>query len=200
MTCRGACYDHGACVFEDKCQLPTPDKAAWATVGKVGEHAERNDFIQANNDGGGFGKLTNPKDIIGSNKLPLHLVPTTALAEVALAFLEGALKYGTANWRKAGVRASIYRSAGNRHGDKWWEGQDRDPVTKVHHLANRIACDMILLDAILAGKLTDDRPPSIGAPERIDELAENVEHLRKLFGHNTPKHWTITDTEGKGNG
>lgn len=157
-------------------------------------HAERDKFIEANNDGGGFGKLSNPKDEIGSDKVPLHLIPTTALAEVALAFLEGALKYGTANWRKAGVRASIYQSARARHGDKWWEGQDRDPHTKVHHLASEIACKMILLDAILAGKMTDDRPVACGAedraPERLDALAENVKHLKVIFAKHNPHHWT----------
>lgn len=141
-------------------------------------------------------KLTNPKDAIGSDKLPLHLLPTPALAEVCLAFLEGALKYGTANWRKAGVRASIYRSAGQRHGDKWWNGEDRDPKTRVHHLASRIACDMITLDAMLAGKLADDRPPSVAASTHIDGLASTVEHLKQLFKNHNPKHYTIEDTEG----
>lgn len=45
-------------------------------------------------------KSTNPKDIIGSDKLPLHLVPFSAIAYECLAYLEGALKYGRANWRK----------------------------------------------------------------------------------------------------
>jgi hypothetical protein len=140
-------------------------------------------------------KPTNPKDVIGSDKLPLHLIPTPPLAEVSLAFLEGALKYGTANWRIAGVRSSIYRSAGQRHGDKWWNGEDRDPETKVHHIANRIACDMILLDAELAGKLTDDRPPSVLASAHIDVLSANVKHLRELFKKNSPRHYTIKDSE-----
>ena len=142
-------------------------------------------------------KLTNPKDVIGSDKLPLHLIPTPALAEVSLAFLEGALKYGTANWRVAGVRASIYRSASNRHGDKWWNGEDRDLATKVHHIASRIACDMILLDAMLAGKLNDDRPPSVPAGVQIDGLTENVKHLKGLFREHAPRHYTIVDTEKK---
>ena len=69
-------------------------------------------------------KPTNPKDAIGVDKCPLHLIPTTVKPEVALALLEGALKYGQANWREVGVRASIYRSAVDRHLDKWWEGED----------------------------------------------------------------------------
>jgi hypothetical protein len=104
-------------------------------------------------------KPTNPKDIIGSGKLPLGLVPDTLLTEAAIAFLEGASKYGRYNWRIAGVRTSIYREAMQRHMIKWWNGEDRDPKTRVKHLASVIACAGILLDAELCGKLTDDRPP-----------------------------------------
>lgn len=37
-------------------------------------------------------KPTNPKDAIGSGKLPLELIPWSANAEGCLALLEGALK------------------------------------------------------------------------------------------------------------
>ena len=47
-------------------------------------------------------KETNPKDAIGSQKLPLHLWPTTATAMGCLGLLDGALKYGRANWRVSG--------------------------------------------------------------------------------------------------
>ena len=67
-------------------------------------------------------KPTNPKDLIGSDKLPLHLWPQTATALGAVALLEGALKYGRANWRHAGVRASIYYDAAMRHWGAWFEG------------------------------------------------------------------------------
>ena len=53
-------------------------------------------------------KPTNPKDIIGSGKLPLHLWPSTATAMGCLGFLDGALKYGRSNFRAVGVKASIY--------------------------------------------------------------------------------------------
>ena len=47
-------------------------------------------------------KPSNPKDMIGSNKLPLHLWPNTATAMGSLGFLNGALKYGRANFREIG--------------------------------------------------------------------------------------------------
>jgi hypothetical protein len=64
-------------------------------------------------------KPTNPKDAIGTEKLPMHLIPGSAKATMALAFLEGALKYGKYNWRVAGVRASIYLDAMERHLEKF---------------------------------------------------------------------------------
>lgn len=139
-------------------------------------------------------KLTNPKDAIGSTKLPTHLAPDTIKIYAALAFCEGALKYGTHNWRASGVRASIYRAALDRHIAKWWNGEDVDPKTGVPHLASAIACIGIIADAQLLGKLTDDRPPS--SPEllkMIDDAAATVAGLKKLFENETPYHWTIAD-------
>lgn len=160
----------------------------------TGEWHER-----ANHDAEGRGKRTNPKDAIGSDKCPLHLLPTTAKPEVALAFLEGALKYGTANWREAGVRASIYKSAAERHLDKWWEGEDRDQQTQVEHLASAIACLTIVLDAKLAGKLTDDRPIACGvegrASQAMDDTSERVKHLKRLFSGGPQPHWTRNEAK-----
>ena len=141
-------------------------------------------------------KPSNPKDIIGSSKLPLELVPDTLVAYAALAFLEGASKYGRFNWRIAGVRASIYRAAVGRHLMKWWNGEDCDPKTGVPHLASAIAGLGIILDAELAGKLTDDRPPALPAlAEMVDDAAQDVKRLKHLFADQSPRQWTIDDVE-----
>lgn len=57
----------------------------------------------------------NPKDAIGSTKVPLHLVSPISKAYQAIAHFLGNVKYGAWNWRGAGARASIYRSALERH-------------------------------------------------------------------------------------
>jgi hypothetical protein len=150
--------------------------------------------VNANNDANGEGKQSNPKDAIGSTKLPLNLVPDTIEVEVALAYLEGALKYGACNWRIAGVRSSIYYAAMKRHQKKWWNGQDSDPKTRVKHLASVIACAGILLDAELCGMLTDDRPPSAPLDKLIDDADGMVAHLKQLFKDHNPKHHTIKDS------
>lgn len=138
-------------------------------------------------------KATNPKDAIGSTKLPLHLVPGTLKAYAALAFAEGASKYGAYNWRAAGVRASIYKSALERHLEKWWNGEWADPATGVPHLASVIACAGIILDADLVGKLNDDRPPVAPLSEHIDDMSATVAALFAMHADKDPHHWTIQD-------
>lgn len=138
-------------------------------------------------------KPTNPKDLIGSTKLPTNLVPSTLGVYATMAFAEGASKYGAYNWREAGVRASIYKAAHDRHMEKWWNGEECDPVTKVPHLASAIACVAILADAKLCGKLTDDRPPAADMPGLIAQAEEVVKHLYALHADKNPRHWTIAD-------
>lgn len=141
------------------------------------------------------GKATNPKDAIASDKAPLHLVPASFKAYTAVALAEGAMKYGSWNWRAAGVRASVYKSALERHLEKWWNGEDLDPETGVPHLANACACLAILIDADILGKLEDDRPPvQADLPRLIDVVTpERIAHLRDVFGNCDPKHYTIKD-------
>lgn len=135
-------------------------------------------------------KPSNPKDAFGSAKAPLGLVPDTGNADVAMAFLEGALKYGRYNWRVAGVRASIYNDAVERHRAKWWNGQNRDPLTRVKHLANLRACVDILLDAELCGMLEDDRPPALPYDQHVDSLQPHIQHLKALFASHSPPQYT----------
>jgi len=52
-------------------------------------------------------KDTNPKDACGTKKVPFSVLPWQVLAEIGLALLEGARKYGRHNYRVAGVRASV---------------------------------------------------------------------------------------------
>lgn len=147
-------------------------------------------------------KLTNPKDHFGSAKLDMGNVPDTLEISAAAAFLEGALKYGRFNWRIAGVRASIYHGALKRHVKKWWNGQDRDKATRVHHLDNAIACLAIIRDAELYGMLEDDRPPCPdpdAMAELIDRGSDHVGHLKAMFAEHKPKQYTIEDTPRGGN-
>ena len=140
-------------------------------------------------------KPSNPKEAIGDTKLNLSLVPDTAHMYLASAFTEGALKYGSYNWRAAGVRASTYVAACRRHLAKWWNGEEFDPKTKVHHLANAMACLAIILDAKLVSKLNDDRPPVADINGLIESLEGTVAHLKEMSKGLTPHHYTANDAE-----
>lgn len=147
-------------------------------------------------------KDANPKAAFGDAKVPLHLVPLITQIYLALAHGEGVLKYGQVNWRESGVKVSTYIGALRRHIGRWLEGEECDPVTKVPHLANALACISIIVDAKHAGVLVDDRPMS--SPAVIEFLngdaAKIWNGMREMFKEHFPVHYTILDNprEDKG--
>jgi hypothetical protein len=80
------------------------------------------------------------------------------MAEVGLAMMEGARKYGKYNWRRAGVRASVYIDAAMRHLTQWQEGENIDPDSGINHITKAIASLTVLRDSMMHGNFTDDRP------------------------------------------
>ncbi|SEC25556.1 hypothetical protein SAMN05216178_3996 [Pseudomonas saponiphila] len=136
-------------------------------------------------------KPTNPKDLIGSGKLPLHLWPVTATALGSLGLLDGMLKYGRSNFRAVGVRASIYYDAASRHLNAWFEGEAVDPDSGLPHLAHALACLAIIVDAEAAGKLNDDRMHPGGYRQLINSLTPHVARLKAIHEDKEPTHYTI---------
>ena len=90
--------------------------------------------------------MTNPKDVIGAKKSPLHLLPGTVKVAVSYALGTGAAKYGRYNWRTQKIQSSMYEAAIERHLELYKDGEDLDPETGCHHLAHLIAGASILLD------------------------------------------------------
>lgn len=123
-------------------------------------------------------KPSNPKDSVGIKKVPFSTVPSEVTAEVGLAMLEGALKYGRHNYRSVGVRASVYYDAALRHLTAFWEGQDTDPDSGLSHLVKCLACLYVLRDSQHMGNWVDDRPiriPDSGAwVSSLNTLAGNL--------------------------
>jgi hypothetical protein len=104
-------------------------------------------------------KDTNPKDAVGVAKVPFSTLSGPVLAEVGLAMMEGALKYGRHNYRVSGVRAGVYFDAALRHLIAFWEGQDIDPDSGLPHIVKAAACCAVLRDSQIQGNWVDDRPP-----------------------------------------
>lgn len=140
-------------------------------------------------------KPTNPKDAIGSDKLPLHLWPATATALGCVAMANGMLKYGRSNFRAIGVKTSIYIDAAKRHLDAFFEGEECDPDDGVPHLAAALACIAIIVDARAAGKLNDDRQVAGGYRALVEELTPHIKRLKELHKDRAPKHYTKADNE-----
>jgi hypothetical protein len=140
-------------------------------------------------------KASNPKDIIGADKIPMHLWPTTATMMGAMGFLDGALKYGRSNFREVGVRSSIYYDACRRHLDAWFEGEDSDPDSGLPHLAHALACLGILVDAQACEKLNDDRMLAGGYRTLVTQLTPHVKRLKDKHHDKSPKHYTIADSQ-----
>lgn len=141
-------------------------------------------------------KPTNPKDLIGANKLPLHLWPTTATAMGCMGLLDGMGKYGRMNWRMFGVSASVYFDACKRHLDAWFEGEECAPDSGVPHLAHALACLAIIVDAQANDNLVDDRAfNGEGYAKLVGELTPLVEKIRAKHADKSPHHYTIKDNK-----
>lgn len=139
-------------------------------------------------------KPSNPKDSVATYKAPLHLVPSTLPLYASMAFAEGDAKYGGYNWRVAGVRASVYKSALERHLAKWWNGEWADKATGVPHLASVLACAGIILDAGVCGKLSDDRPPAAPVSDLAADIESVVRNLYEMHKDKKPNRPTLAET------
>lgn len=100
----------------------------------------------------------NPKTAIGVQKPSLTKAPPIAMLYMALAFMDGARKYGPFNWREKRVTATIYIDAIHRHLGAWMDGEEYAEDSKLPHLAHVLACVAIIIDAQTCNVLNDDRP------------------------------------------
>lgn len=134
-------------------------------------------------------KESNPKDLVGMRKVPFHVIPAEVTAEVGLAMLEGACKYGSHNYRTVGVRASVYYDAALRHLTSFWEGQDVDPESGLPHIVKCLACLYVLRDSQRMGNWVDDRPPVIPSKDNwISELNNLAASLIEKYPEPKPAH------------
>ena len=109
----------------------------------------------------------NPKDIAGSAKAPLHLIPGPACYHASLALGDGGRKYGFFNWRETPIEASSYLAACERHLKSWQDGEEVAQDSGVSHLGHALATLMILVDAMACGTLIDDRPKPGATPKLL---------------------------------
>ena len=131
-------------------------------------------------------KETNPKDAVGIKKVPLSTVSSAVMMEIGLGMLEGACKYGRHNYRKSGVRTSVYYDAVMRHMMSFWEGQDIDEESGLSHVTKAMSCLAVMRDAMLNDMITDDRPPKLKNQNFIVELNAKAEAILKKYPKPVP--------------
>lgn len=91
-----------------------------------------------------------------SGKVPLELLPTDALEEIAKVLEFGAKKYARRNWER-GMPWSKVVGPLLRHTFKWLRGEDNDPETGLNHMAH-VGCNAVVLLAYILRKVgTDNR-------------------------------------------
>ena len=122
-----------------------------------------------------YQEATNPKDLLGIRKSPLHLVPSALSIWVSQIFKMSAVKYGPFNWRDKKVKKSIYLDAIERHLIALKEGQDFDPESGRPHEAHIAANCAILLDAKAVGNLTNDMVWKSGpGPDLLKQVEDKI--------------------------
>lgn len=115
----------------------------------------------------------NPKDRYGLAKVPFSLIPSTALVFLARGLGHGARKYGPFNWRVEAVQGRVYLEAALRHLELLLDGEDFDRDTGDHHGSFVLSTMAIYLDAMVQGKLIDNR----ALPGRTGDLVAYFNEL-----------------------
>jgi len=95
-----------------------------------------------------------------SNKLPLHLVPTSAIRAIATVLQYGTKKYPERNWEK-GSNWSVPRASGLRHDLAHWDGEDLDPESGLPHVYHKLMNAAMEVEYYEKYKELDDRPNKI---------------------------------------
>ncbi len=93
----------------------------------------------------------------GMKDVQLHALPWEALQELGRIYSFGAQKYADYNFRK-GYQWSLSFDAMLRHAFAFWNREDLDEESQLHHMAHATWHALTLTLFALTGKGTDDRP------------------------------------------
>lgn len=100
-------------------------------------------------DGGGERK--------NAGKLPMHLVPVSAIRSIAEVLRFGANKYAERNWER-GFNFSIPYACAMRHLTAWWEGENNDQESQLNHLKHALTNIAMIIEFLETYPEGDDRP------------------------------------------
>ena len=94
----------------------------------------------------------------------MDLIPPQLIKEVARVLEFGAQKYGDYNWY-GGIKYNRMYAAAMRHMLAFWEGEDCDPESGIHHLAHAATNLAFLLQFISEYRGGLDNRPQYNKPE-----------------------------------
>lgn len=148
----------------------------------------RFDYAEALIDDAGYVDFSKPqtptdaKAVAGAEKISFSTVPPIANLYCAAAMHYGAGKYGAHNWRDKDIVLRAYIDPLKRHMELFAAGVDIDrEVTGsgLPHLAHIMATCAILLDAMKAGRVVDDRAVTPSYEETVAEIGELMKEWPK---------------------
>jgi hypothetical protein len=91
-------------------------------------------------------------------KAPWHLLMWKAVAGVVEVLKYGSTKYAPRNWEQ-GIRFSRLFASALRHMLQWWDGEDIDSESGLHHLKHAATNLLMIVEFIERNKTEfDDRP------------------------------------------
>lgn len=122
---------------------------------------------------------TNPKDTLAiqEDRAPLDYLEPAGDEATARVLKFGADKYGRRNYVKVPILYRVYIGAAKRHLAALQRGEDLAPDSLIHHAGHVAANMQIILAAIEAGTLVDDRGPfpETQSPAPHDAFADGLE-------------------------
>lgn len=101
----------------------------------------------------------------GQKDVRLHALPWESVAELGRVFSFGEKRYTDYNFRK-GFKWSLAFDAMVRHMWLFWNREDRDSESGLHHMAHASWQALVLVFFSLTGVGEDDRPESINEKDQ----------------------------------
>lgn len=124
-------------------------------------------------------KKVDPKQSQAIKKMSFNAVPISLLLHAQPGNQNGADKYGVYNWlalEDGSMSMNTYLNALQRHLLLFRAGQDNTSDTNIHNLDSMISGLAVLRDAMLFGKVMDDRVKLTDKQIKILETLLNQEN------------------------
>ena len=109
---------------------------------------------------------------LNDGKVPLDLIPLSAMIECARVFDYGRNKYAAWNWAK-GMDWSVPYGCLLRHMAAWFDGEDNDPESGLPHLGHAM-CNLVMLSTFARTYREGDDRPARWLGASVEEVAFRV--------------------------